>query len=146
MALTLGVILVVFVAMKWWSDTNNRVPAQFSKQELQYAEFLWGDEKEGVKPPEDSYPSVQPQWGDEVGSHEPYSYSNPVEEDLQKQIQKEYHHRLHEEWKRRKEKAAKAAARKENNSTSGGAASPSSDNSTKKAPAESPSKKEPVTL
>ena len=145
MALILVVVLTLFVVMKWWSSANNRVPAQFSQQELQYAEFLWGDEEEGVKPEEDSYPSVQPQWGDEVGSREPYSYSDPVADDLQKQIQEEYHQQLYEEWKRRKEKAEEAAAQKESNSAPAGAASPPPDDSMKKAPVESHSNTNPVT-
>ena len=134
----------MFVAMKWWGSANNRVPAQFSQQELQYAEFLWGDEEEGEKSTGDSYPSVQPQWEDEAGSREPYNYSDPVADDLQKQIQEEYHNRLYEEWKRRKEKAAEAAAWKESSSASGGAASPPSEDSADKAPDESHSNKEPV--
>ena len=56
--------------------------------------------------PEGSFPSVQPQWEDESGSETPYNYSDPLEEDLQQQIQEEYHSRLYEEWKQRKAKQA----------------------------------------
>lgn len=108
-AIILIVVLVAFTALKWWDNTNNRVPAQFSQQELQYAEVLWGDEEREEGQSETTHPSVQPQWEDEAGTRDPYSYSNPAEDDLQKQIQEEYHERLYEEWKRRKEKTAAKA-------------------------------------
>ena len=111
-AVALGVILIIFLALKLWNNENNRLPAQFSQQELQYAEILWGDEEEGVESPANSYPSVQPQWEDGVDSGAVYNYSDPIAEDLQRQIQEDYHRNLYEEWKRRKQKAAEAAAKK----------------------------------
>ena len=108
-AIILVVVLMAFIAVKWWNNTANRVPAQFSQQELQYAEVLWGDEEQGEEQSETTDPSVQPQWEDETGTRDPYSYSDPVADDLQKQIQEEYHEKLYEEWKRRKEKAAAKA-------------------------------------
>lgn len=98
--------LTIFVMLKLRRDVSDRVPAQFSQQELQYAEVLWGDGKEGQAQPENSFPSVQPQWGNEEGSETSYNYSNPLEEDLQQQIQEEYHSRLYEEWRQRKAKEA----------------------------------------
>lgn len=111
-AVTLGVILLIFLALKLWNNENNRLPAQFSQQELQYAEILWGDEEEGVESPTSSYPSVQPQWEDGVDSDAAYNYSDPIAEDLQRQIQEDYHRNLYEEWKQKKQKAAATAAKK----------------------------------
>ena len=115
-ALILIVVLTAFIALKWWNNTNNRVPAQFSQQDLQYAEVLWGDEEQGEEQPETAYPSVQPQWKDETGTEDSYSYSDPVADDLQQQIQEDYHARLYEEWKLRKEEAAAKAEEEKNRS------------------------------
>ena len=52
------------------------------------------------------FSGVQPQWEDEAGEEAPYNYSDPLEDDLQRQIQEEYHSRLYEEWKQRKMKKA----------------------------------------
>ena len=88
-----------------------------------------------MESPENSNPSVQPQWEDEVGSGAAYNYSDPIAEDLQRQIQEDYHRNLYEEWKRRKQKAAEAAAKKETSpSPNQEAAVGRSDDSLKKAP------------
>ncbi|MCY4512509.1 MAG: hypothetical protein OXB86_02335 [Bdellovibrionales bacterium] len=116
-ALIFVVVLMAFTALNWWSNISNRVPAQFSQQDFQYAEVLWGDEEQGEEQPETAYPSVQPQWKDETGTEDPYSYSDPVADDLQKQIREDYHARLYEEWKRRKEEAAVKAEEEKNRSS-----------------------------
>ena len=95
------VLLIMFLVFKS-RDKSDRVPAQFSQSELQYAEVLWGDEDSS--PAEG--PSVAPNYRDplkETGE-KPFSYSNPLQDELEQQIQQDYHNALYEAWQKRKQK------------------------------------------
>ena len=108
-----GAALTAFILFRQGNKGFDRIPAQFSQQELQYAEVLWGDSESETSEnteTEDSLPGVQPQWAEEGEAESPYNYSlDPLAEDLHKQTQEEYHSRLFEEWKRQKERTAKKA-------------------------------------
>ena len=107
-AFLITAVLTAFIRFRQGDNTSDRIPARFSQQDLQYAEVLWGDSEAEDAETGNSFPGVQPQWAEEGKAETPYNYSSdPLEEDLHRQTQEEYHSRLYEEWSRWKERMAK---------------------------------------
>ena len=112
-------VLTAFIRFRQGDNTSDRIPARFSQQDMQYAEVLWGDSEENPES-ENSFPGVQPQWVKDGDSETPYNYSSdPLEENLHRQTQEEYHSRLYEEWSRWKERMAKKSEERAISSSAG---------------------------